>query len=222
MAPAFPGCRPFSRSDRVAYSDQPIGCRKHELPYSCAPFRNEHDNGLEPIIPVWKTGVLPITPIVHVIAGKPQECKPGNLLLRVGSHVGCRSPTPTLGASLCAFRLAMSSSAPDTRFHVFRLSGMPYESGWLQLCSWWDEMELNHPSRMTADLQSAPLPLTVYHPMWCKQIRIEAGPFILLHYHCATPRCRGARNRTWDTKFLRSIRPLQYCLREHPNTEREQ
>lgn len=67
MAPAFPGSHLFLRSDRVAYSDQPIGCRKHELPYSCAPFRNEHDNGLEPIIPVWKTGVLPITPIVRLV-----------------------------------------------------------------------------------------------------------------------------------------------------------
>lgn len=66
MAPAFPGSHLFLRSDRVAYSDQPIGCRKHELPYSCAPFRNEHDNGLEPIMSVWKTDVLPITLIVHV------------------------------------------------------------------------------------------------------------------------------------------------------------
>lgn len=73
MAPAFPGSHLFLRSDRVAYSDQPIGCRKHELPYSCAPFRNEHDNGLEPIIPVWKTGVLPITPIVREWAGTGVE-----------------------------------------------------------------------------------------------------------------------------------------------------
>ena len=73
MAPNFPGSHPFLRSDRVAYSDQPIGCRKHELPYSCAPFRNEHDNGFEPIIPVWKTGVLPITPIVRVWAGTGVE-----------------------------------------------------------------------------------------------------------------------------------------------------
>ena len=42
-------------------------------------------------------------------------------------------------------------------------------------------MESNHPSRMTADLQSAPLPLTVYHPMWCKQIRIETGTITLLY-----------------------------------------
>lgn len=67
MVPAFPGSHLFLRSDRVAYSDQPIGCRKHELPYSCAPFRTEHDNGLEPITPVWKTGVLPITPIVRLV-----------------------------------------------------------------------------------------------------------------------------------------------------------
>ena len=73
MVPVFPGSHLFLRSDRVAYSDQPIGCRKHELPYSCAPFRNEHDNGLEPIIPVWKTGVLPITPIVRVWVGTGVE-----------------------------------------------------------------------------------------------------------------------------------------------------
>ena len=36
---------------------------------------------------------------------KPQGCKLSNLLLHVGGHPGHRSPTATLGASLCAFRL---------------------------------------------------------------------------------------------------------------------
>ena len=31
---------------------------------------------------------------------------------------------------------------------------------------WWVEMESNHPSREAADLQSAPLPLTVYLPIY--------------------------------------------------------
>ena len=47
-------------------------------------------------------------------AGKPQEYKPGNSFLRVGSAARYRSPTPTLGKSLCAFRLGMCSIVPQT------------------------------------------------------------------------------------------------------------
>jgi len=65
---------------------------------------------------------------------------------------------------------------------VAGLSRLSYESGWLQLCSWWDVVESNRQSQMTADLQSAPLPLTVYHPMFCRQIRIEVGLSLILLY----------------------------------------
>lgn len=56
----------------------------------------------------------------HFFAGKPQGCKPGNSLLRVGSAARYRSPTPTLGKSLCAFRLRMCSLAPRHSVYTCR------------------------------------------------------------------------------------------------------
>lgn len=140
-------------------------------------------------MPVNRRNVNPAT-CLYTVTGFHSCTK----LLRAHCHIG--EPLADTSVSLEVFNCLPLHSAqvfvrfgwgcvvgvPGTRFHVFRLSGMPYDSGWLQLRSWWDEMELNHPSRMTADLQSAPLPLTVYHPMWRKQMRIETG----LLYFCTT------------------------------------
>ena len=106
---------------------------------------------------------------------------------------------------------------------LFRLSGMPYESGWLQLCSWWDGMESNHPSQMTADLQSAPLPLTVYHPMLCRQMRIDIGDYTarLPFRHRPHTGGRTGLEPAMYRLLMRSIRHLQCCLREHNITLRE-
>lgn len=105
--------------------------------------------------------------------------------------------------------MKLCSSAPTLGFIFFRLSGMPYESGWLQLCSWWDEVESNHPSRMTADLQSAPLPLTVYHPMFCRQIRIEVGLSLILLCHLSYLKLR----------FRIGIEPItQICPSKYPTS----
>ena len=110
-----------------------------------------------------------------------------------------------------------------TQLHIAARSGV-HSLVWCPRSCWWDEMESNHPSRMTADLQTAPLPLTVYHPMLCRQIRIDIGDYTARLPFRHRPRT-GGRTGLEPAMYrllMRSIRHLQCCLRGYLNTFREQ